>query len=81
MTKNKIDEFKEGVRKIPTDKQEARGIGLKLSDWAAISAIGEKLGVTGHAVGKYLLLHALKEYQDGKIKIQTKKQTHLDFPE
>ena len=66
------------------DKINPRGIGLyEIKEWGYIDKLAEDMGdsVTSHAIGKYLLRWAIAEHKKGNVKIATKKQIKLDFPE
>jgi len=57
---------------------EARGVGLKKSEWAELEKIAAELGdMTLHAVTAYGVRYFLKQYQAGKIKPETKKTQSL----
>jgi len=48
---------------------EARGVGLKKSEWAELEKIATELGgMTLHAVTAYGVRYFLKAYRAGKIK-------------
>lgn len=65
------------MNKISNDKIQARGIGLKLSEWAEVDKIASELEITPHAVTSYGVRYFLKAYQEGKIKPHTKKTQTL----
>ena len=57
---------------------EARGVGLKKSEWAELKKIaGELGGETLHAVSAYAIRYFLKAYRAGKIKPETKRTQTL----
>ena len=59
------------------DKIQARGIGLKISEWEDIDKIAAELDITPHAVTSYGVRYFLKAWHDGKIKPQSKKTQTL----
>ena len=61
----------------PDDKIQARGVGLKISEWAEIDRLAEELSITPHAVAAYGVRYFLKASRDGKIKTETKKTQTL----
>ena len=63
----------------PQDIIKARGVGLKLSEWAELEKIAGELGMTLHAVTAYGVKYFLKAYQEGKIKPE--KKTTQSLPE
>jgi hypothetical protein len=63
----------------PQDIIKARGVGLKLSEWAQLEQIAGELGITLHAVTAYAVKYFLKAYQEGKIKPE--KKTTQSLPE
>ena len=71
-------EAKEGEKK-PDDIIKARGVGLKLSEWAELEKMADAFEMNLHALTARLVRRGLKEYQDGKIKPE-KKQT-VKFPD
>jgi hypothetical protein len=59
------------------DKIQARGIGLKASEWSEIEKIAADLDTTTHAILTYGVRYFLKHWREGKIKTQTQvKKTH-----
>jgi hypothetical protein len=60
-------------------KVNPKGVGLMQWEWDEIERIAEDLGVTGHALAKFFLRYAVKQYKEGKVKIPTKKETKIDF--
>lgn len=56
----------------PPDIIAAKGVGLKLSEWAELDAIAADLGMTSHALRVYAVHYFLAHYRAGKIKPQTK---------
>ena len=63
--------------KQPDDKIQARGVGLKQSEWAVLEKIAGDLEITPHAVAAYGVRYFLKAYKEGKIKTETKKTQTL----
>ena len=59
------------------DKIQARGIGLKASEWEEVEKIAAELGVTPHAILTYGVRYFLKAWHEGKIKPQVKKTQSL----
>ena len=55
------------------DKIQARGVGLKQSEWAELENAAKELGVTPHAVLQYGIRYFMRDYRAGKIKPQSKK--------
>lgn len=63
-----------------TDKIQARGIGLKTSEWAELEKIAAEIGITGHAAALWAIRHFMNEYKAGRIKTQAKKVQALPDP-
>ena len=63
--------------KKPKDIIEARGVGLKQSEWAQLEKISKELGVSLHSVTAYGVRYFLKAYQAGKITPETRKTQKL----
>jgi hypothetical protein len=55
------------------DKIQARGVGLKRSEWEEMEKIAGEIGVTAHAAAAYAIKYFMRDYKAGKIKTQTKK--------
>jgi hypothetical protein len=55
------------------DKTEARGVGLKASEWVEVEKIARELDITPHAVLQYGIRYFMRDYRAGKIKKQAKK--------
>ena len=54
------------------DRIEAKGAGLKKSEWAELDKIADDLGMTSHAVHVYAVRYFMAQYKAGKIKAQEK---------
>jgi hypothetical protein len=67
--------------KQTTDKIQARGIGLKASEWAEVEAIAADLDTTTHAILAYGVRYFLKHWRDGKIKPQTQVKKTKTLPD
>lgn len=67
----------EGAQGAQDDIIKARGVGLKISEWAELEKIAGDLGLTLHAVSVYAMKYFLKQYQAGKIKPETKRTQTL----
>ena len=61
------------AKKPQDDKIQARGVGLRQSEWAEIERIAAEVGTTPHAIAAYGLRYFMKDYRAGKIKTQAKK--------
>ncbi len=59
------------------DPNQARGVGLRASEWQYIDERARALGWNPHRLTVALLRYGLKALQDGKIK--TKQQETLDL--
>ena len=53
------------------DRIEAKGAGLKKSEWAELDKIADDLGMTSHAVHVYAVRYFMAHYKSGKLKAQT----------
>ena len=63
------------------DKIDAKGVGLKLSEWQEIEDRAKALGMTRHGLAAILLRYGLEHLRSGKIKTktETQKTTTLDI--
>ena len=61
------------MAKQTQDKIQARGVGLKQSEWAELEQIARQMDTTPHAIAAYGIRYFLKDYRAGKIKPQSKK--------
>lgn len=61
------------------DLIEAKGVGLKSSEWAEIEQRAQSLGMTRHGLAAILLRYGLDHLRQGKIKTKTEKQITLDL--
>jgi len=74
----------DGTREISShgkNKTEARGIGLKKSEWRIIDSIAENMNITPHAVIAYGARYFMKDWKAGKIKIKEKIKKFKVFEE
>ena len=53
------------------DPVKARGIGLRLSEWADLDKIAAELGIKPHALAAHALRDWLKRYAAGEIPTET----------
>lgn len=62
------------------DTIDAKGVGLKLSEWQEIEDRAKALGMTRHGLAAILLRYGLDHLRTGKIKTktETQKTTTLD---
>lgn len=67
--------------KQTTDKIQARGIGLKGSEWEEIEKIAADLDTTTHAILAYGVRYFLKHWREGKIKTQTEVKKTKTLPD
>ncbi len=78
--KPKIDVFERtSTQPQQDDIIEAKGVGLKSSEWAEIEQRAQSLGMTRHKLAAILLRYGLDHLRQGKIKTKTEKQTTLDL--
>lgn len=56
------------------DKIDAKGVGLKLSEWQEIEDRAKALGMTRHGLAAILLRYGLDHLRTGKIKTKTETQ-------
>lgn len=56
------------------DKIDAKGVGLKLSEWQEIEDRAKALGMTRHGLAAILLRYGLEHLRTGKIKTKTETQ-------
>jgi hypothetical protein len=63
------------------DKIQARGIGLKGSEWAEVEKIAAQLDTTTHAILTYGVRYFLKHWREGKIKTHTEVKKTQSLPD
>jgi hypothetical protein len=68
------------ARQPSKDKIQARGIGLKASEWQELEKIAADIGITAHAAAAWAIRHFMNEYKAGRIKTQSKKVQALPDP-
>ena len=71
----------ETQRNKKDDIIDAKGVGLKLSEWQEIENRAKALGMTRHGLAAILLRYGLDQLRTGKIKTktETQKTTTLDI--
>ena len=71
----------ETQRNKKDDIIDAKGVGLKLSEWQEIEDRAKALGMTRHGLAAILLRYGLDQLRTGKIKTktETQKTTTLDI--
>lgn len=71
----------EAQPKKKDDVIDAKGVGLKLSEWQEIEDRAKALGMTRHGLAAILLRYGLDQLRTGKIKTktETQKTTTLDI--
>ena len=58
---------------------DAKGVGLKKSEWGEIEQRAQELGITRHKLAAILLRYGLDHLRNGKIKTKTEKTISLDI--
>lgn len=61
------------------DVIDAKGVGLKKSEWAEIDERAQSMGITRHKLAAMLLRYGLDHLRSGKIKTRTEKTITLDI--
>jgi len=73
--KPKIDVFSKTGSQPTADPMEARGVGLKRSEWEDLDQRARALGLSAHALALILLRYGINHLKTGKIKPSTEKVT------
>jgi hypothetical protein len=63
----------EKKQEVPPDHVNAKGVGLKQSEWDDFNKIADELNTNVHALILYILRDFKKRYLAGEIKTVTKK--------
>lgn len=61
----------------PADPIAARGVGLKVSEWAELERLASANGMTVHALAVKLLHYGLEALKSGRIKSKSQKTLDL----